>query len=803
MALDADHRVMPSSAFSSDAERPGGDDAANLYAPVSVENRITGNTRVRRQHVQAQLTPGSNYDYGREDFATQPKQTVPLNVEDAAIGYNRSVPPTFLHRTMRGATQPSVGLPRGGYPTVGEPMSTAYARAAAMQANAAAEASGGFGAPMPYQFANRMDERRATLPDGTAFGLGAQSAMQPYGYAASAQAVPEANPMNNGYALPPTQDAQSQASAAGGYDMQPVYAETSQAYTNNGYAIPPAQASPPEPSANKGEYAPRRAGRRVERLLQSKSQMEPLMELPPIPVQTMDSWAAMGWKTPEPSNFENTAVWRISDLTMFERNAFDEPLDPFRNPPQPGNPFEVADPFGYEDGLKPSGQGMPVGAQTPLYHSTGMEQDAYLPYGAQGNSAYPAYPGMDTQSMAPVLPEEAYGYDDAYADAQGLKATYQPTGQYPPVPEERTDRRPALPRQESRAPHKPARQKPTPQKKGFDFAAMGPRRMVLFIGCTLAIIFCLVEVGKMVFSLMENEQDLQKNREDFYQNAGIDPSQAANGVELLPAGQTYTPTATPVAAQTPTEVPRIAQNDPLIGVIDGGGANTTFQAALPSPTPATRTRLTQYPDNPLLSISADFVPQRQENADVVGQLTIEGVLDETFVQRNNTFYLTHNTRGVFGNLGAVFVDESVVLKKPPENLLLRGQTTIEGKLFQPLLQYATAGSDFIASHGIITCNTIYEQARYVIFAIIHADNAASSPDYFNYAGYPTFQSDAQMGRYVESARARSVYPINVSVKASDRLLTLATISEGSSTSNLVILCRKLRNGETDGNIQQN
>jgi len=147
------------------------------------------------------------------------------------------------------------------------------------------------------------------------------------------------------------------------------------------------------------------------------------------------------------------------------------------------------------------------------------------------------------------------------------------------------------------------------------------------------------------------------------------------------------------------------------------------------------------------------------------------------------------------------VDEGVVLTKPPENLLLRGQTTMEGRLFQPLLQYATAGKEFVESHGMITCNTIYENARYVIFAIIHADNAASSPDYFNYAGYPTFQSDAQMERYVQSARSRSVYPINVNVKASDRLLTLATISEGSDTSNLVFLCRMLRTGETDGNIQ--
>jgi len=805
MALDADHRVMPSSVFPPDAERPGGDDAANLFAPISVENRITGNTRVHRQHVQAQLSPGSDYNYGREAYLPQTVAAPSHIVEEETVGYNRSVPPTFLHRTMRNTVMTSADLQRGDYPQGDVPISVAYAHAAAMQANAAKEASGGFGAPMPYQFNNRMDESRLSQPDGTAFGLGAQSAMQPYGYTSAAQTTPEAALTGNSYAPTSLPDAASQVADVDGYALPPVYTPT-QAYASHGYAIPPTQPSPVSPVAPKGEYAPKRAGRRVERLLQSKAPIEPMMELPPMPVQTVDTWAAMGWKTPEPTRFENTAVWRVSDLTMFERNAFDEPLDPFRNPPQPGNPFEVSDPFGYEDGVNTGTQGMAIGAQTPLYPSTGIEQDAYPPYGAQGKNVYSAYPGMDTQSMAPVLPEDAYSYEDGYSDAQGLQAAYQPTGQYPPVKGNPTDNRLDTPKREKRAPQKStpqksAPQKSAPQKQGFNLSAMGPKRMVLFIGCTLAIIFCLVEVGKMVFSLMENEQDMQKNREDFYQNVGIDPSQPVNGVELLPAGQTYVPTATPVAAQTPTEAPRVDQNDPLIGVIDAGGASTTFQAALPSPTPATRTRLTQYPDNPLLSISADFVPRRQENADVVGQLMIDGVLDETFVQRNNTFYLTHNTRGVFGNLGAVFVDEGVVLTKPPENLLLRGQTTMEGRLFQPLLQYATAGKEFVESHGMITCNTIYENARYVIFAIIHADNAASSPDYFNYAGYPTFQSDAQMERYVQSARSRSVYPINVNVKASDRLLTLATISEGSDTSNLVFLCRMLRTGETDGNIQ--
>ena len=327
-------------------------------------------------------------------------------------------------------------------------------------------------------------------------------------------------------------------------------------------------------------------------------------------------------------------------------------------------------------------------------------------------------------------------------------------------------------------------------------------RSAVLIGTVLALLFCGIEGYKLVQNLLEGEKENNEYRSEYYKLTGQNLDQLASGVELLPAGQTYTPTASPVPAQTPTPSPRVNQNDPLIGVMDSGGVTATpFKSALPTPTAITRTRLAQYPDNPLLTISDTFATLRQENPDVVGRLTIDGLLEELFVQRNNTFYLTHNVRGVFGS-GAVFVDEGVVLKKPPENLLLRGQITTAGKLFEPLTQYGSGGADFVQKHGIITCDTLYEQARYVVFAVVHADSRANSADYFNYAGYPTFQSDSQMLGYVQAAKKRSVYAIDVGVQPGDRLLTLATLSEGNNTDCWVILCRMLRNGEANGNIQR-
>ncbi|MCI6039564.1 MAG: hypothetical protein MR742_03475, partial [Clostridiales bacterium] len=61
---------------------------------------------------------------------------------------------------------------------------------------------------------------------------------------------------------------------------------------------------------------------------------------------------------------------------------------------------------------------------------------------------------------------------------------------------------------------------------------------------------------------------------------------------------------------------------------------------------------------------------------------------------------------------------------------------------------------------------------------------------FNYAGYSSFVTDADMLSYIETARAHSLYSFNVDVAASDRLLTLATL--GSGTESLVLLFRQMR-----------
>ncbi|NLV58546.1 MAG: hypothetical protein GXY67_07220 [Clostridiales bacterium] len=302
----------------------------------------------------------------------------------------------------------------------------------------------------------------------------------------------------------------------------------------------------------------------------------------------------------------------------------------------------------------------------------------------------------------------------------------------------------------------------------------------------LLLVFCLLQVGRMVLSMLQNDREMKAVRENYYAQAGVELARDAARVELLPYGVTFAPTATPQPMDTALAV--FQGNPEGLSAVENAPEH-------PALTPSRRTKATEYPDNPLRNIREAFLGLRAENPDIVGRLTIDGLVDETVVMRNNTYYLTHNANGSFSETGAVFVDEACSLKNPPENLLLRGQGTVTGKLLEPLWNYRSQNVDFVRQHAFLRMETLYEAGEYVLFAVIVTDSGAGSSGSFNYAGYPSFPSDEEMDSYVSAAKALSLYEIPVEVQSTDRLLTLSTVGDPRGET-LVLMARKLRQGET-------
>lgn len=385
------------------------------------------------------------------------------------------------------------------------------------------------------------------------------------------------------------------------------------------------------------------------------------------------------------------------------------------------------------------------------------------------------------QSTVPETPfRPGQPYQAPPTEKSGFSNQARAPEQSPPVSEQPKPTRPFAPK-----PAPPAEEKKQDKPKKEKFKTEKPPilwgRVAALLAVAAMLLFCLIAGGKILLSLSANEREMAQVRQAYQEQQGQALEQAGVRVDLLPAGETFTPTSTPqVFAAPKTE---LSQN-----------GTEAADAALPEEE-NTRTRLRRYPDNPLCNVLDSMKEIHTEYPEVLARLSIPGVLDEYVVQRNNTYYLTHNYRGSLSDGGAVFLDKECAINTPPENLLLRGEGNVDGVSFAPLWQYQSGGIGFAAGACFAQLTTLYEDARYVLFSVVVADSDPAKPGYFDYAAHSTFDTDAQMMEYVQSAVDHSLYRFSVSVEPSDRLLTLATVSSRGNGKCLVLLFRMVREGE--------
>ena len=385
------------------------------------------------------------------------------------------------------------------------------------------------------------------------------------------------------------------------------------------------------------------------------------------------------------------------------------------------------------------------------------------------------------QSTVPETPfRPGQPYQAPPTETSGFSNQARAPEQSPPVSEQPKPIRPFAPKPAPPAEEK-KQDKPKKEKLKKEKPPILWGRVAALLAVAAMLLFCLIAGGKILLSLSANEREMAQVRQAYQEQQGQALEQAGVRVDLLPAGETFTPTSTPqVFAAPKTE---LSQN-----------GTEAADAALPEEE-NTRTRLRRYPDNPLCNVLDSMKEIHTEYPEVLARLSIPGVLDEYVVQRNNTYYLTHNYRGSLSDGGAVFLDKECAINTPPENLLLRGEGNVDGVSFAPLWQYQSGGIGFAAGACFAQLTTLYEDARYVLFSVIVADSDPAKPGYFDYAAHSTFDTDAQMMEYVQSAVDHSLYRFSVSVEPSDRLLTLATVSSRGNGKCLVLLFRMVREGE--------
>lgn len=215
-------------------------------------------------------------------------------------------------------------------------------------------------------------------------------------------------------------------------------------------------------------------------------------------------------------------------------------------------------------------------------------------------------------------------------------------------------------------------------------------------------------------------------------------------------------------------------------------------------TPPAKQEAVHYPGNYYANVSSRFQKIRRQNKDIIGWLTIDDLIDEAVVQRDNEYYLDRDYRGYHNVNGAIFLDESCDLSTRPYTLMLYGHNMKTGAMFGNLRNYENL--TYYKNNPFITFDTAYEDGRYVIFVV---GTVSTNPASWKYVDFTNLCSDNTSYREdaLKALIRRSIYSSAIEVSADDQLLLLITCV-GDDDERRVIVARRIREDETEDELNK-
>lgn len=180
------------------------------------------------------------------------------------------------------------------------------------------------------------------------------------------------------------------------------------------------------------------------------------------------------------------------------------------------------------------------------------------------------------------------------------------------------------------------------------------------------------------------------------------------------------------------------------------------------------------------------------------------ISEEYYIHRN--FYKEYSNEGsIFAFFANNFGPEGL-----SRNTILFGHHMRSGRMFQNLMKYDalnyTSGRptvnntalNFYKQNPIVLFDTLYEEARWVIFAVVKADpysSARSTELNWMFVGEP---GPEEQQAFIDNIRSRSVIDTTdeIEVTPDDYLLIMQTCSYETDQMRTLVIARKLRDNET-------
>lgn len=205
-----------------------------------------------------------------------------------------------------------------------------------------------------------------------------------------------------------------------------------------------------------------------------------------------------------------------------------------------------------------------------------------------------------------------------------------------------------------------------------------------------------------------------------------------------------------------------------------------------------------YSDEPYLLYTPRIAKLRKKAPDAVGWLEGADGFSETVVQRDNTYYLTHDARGRKNRNGALFLDEETDLSTRPYGYLIYGHNMKTGAMLGCLKNYEN--EHYYHENPFLEYDSLYEEGEYVIFAVgtvSTTDRRLGYVDLFALAGRETEARETALAGVKEA----SVFTCTLNVKTEDQLLLLVTCVDDDNDRR-VLAARRFRPGETREALQK-
>lgn len=194
-------------------------------------------------------------------------------------------------------------------------------------------------------------------------------------------------------------------------------------------------------------------------------------------------------------------------------------------------------------------------------------------------------------------------------------------------------------------------------------------------------------------------------------------------------------------------------------------------------------------------VPASFADLYRNNPDVRGYIQVPGTRMNYPVTQaaDNEYYLNRNfykRRSVFGN---PYFDYRNKIDGTDRNLIIYGHRVENGQMFGDMEKYKDLS--YYQQHAAIQMDTVYQTGDYEIVSVFYASTREEHAPNFNYLR-TDFASDENFLSFVDEVRKRSLYDIPVTVDADDELLTLSSCSFLFDDARIVIVARRLQEGET-------